>query len=209
MTLVSQCWPVTDHSDARTASLSRLCQDYQLRSQNPSLKRVCSVSFHRGDLAQMGISFTAGSVLMKYSGDAEREADMVGAQIIYDAGFNPQSMVSFFRKLEQEGSNGGPEFLNSHPNPGNRAQDVQAMLSRYPPKEYPTTDSAAFLDAKTRLANLPPPAPGGGPSTRPPAAPRLSVQAIAGRNFQGFRHSQYSITYPTSWRVEVIRGRRR
>ena len=154
-----------------------------------------------GDLAQMGISFTAGSVLMKYSRDAEREADMVGAQIMYDAGFDPQSMVSFFRKLEQEGSKGGPEFLNSHPNPGNRAQNVQAMLSRYPPKKYPTADSAAFLDAKTRLANLPPPPPGGGPSTGPSGAPRLSVQTIAGRSYRTFRHNQYSISYPTNWRV--------
>jgi hypothetical protein len=126
---------------------------------------------------------------------------MVGAQIIYDAGFDPQAMVSFFRKLEEEGSKGGPEFLNSHPNPGNRAQDVQAMLSRFPPKKYPTADSAIFLDAKARIANLPPPAPGGGPSTGPPAAPRLSVQTIAGKNYQSFRHNQYSITYPTNWRV--------
>ena len=37
-------------------------------------------------LASMGISLGAGSVFMKYSRDAETEADMVGAQIIYDAG---------------------------------------------------------------------------------------------------------------------------
>jgi hypothetical protein len=35
----------------------------------------------------------------------------------------------------------------------------------------------------------------------PPAMPRLSVHAIAGRNYQSFRHNQYSITYPTNWRV--------
>ena len=75
-----------------------------------------------GDLAQMGISFTAGSVLLKYSRDAEREADMVGAQIMYDGGFDPQSMVSFFRKLEQEGPKGGPEFLNSHQSRESRAE---------------------------------------------------------------------------------------
>jgi predicted Zn-dependent protease len=40
-----------------------------------------------GSLAQMGMSITAGSVFMKYSRDAKTEADMVGAQIIYDAGY--------------------------------------------------------------------------------------------------------------------------
>jgi beta-barrel assembly-enhancing protease len=39
-----------------------------------------------GSLAQMGVSFASGSVFMKYSRDAETEADMVGAQIMYDAG---------------------------------------------------------------------------------------------------------------------------
>ena len=32
----------------------------------------------------------AGSVMMKYSRDADTEADMVGAQIMYDAGYNPE-----------------------------------------------------------------------------------------------------------------------
>lgn len=153
-----------------------------------------------GNLAQMGISFTAGTVMMKYSRDAEIEADMVGTQIMYDGGFNPKSVVSFFRKLEEEGSKGGPEFLNSHPNPGNRAQNVEAMLSQFPPKEYPTGDSAAFLDAKASVANAPP-AAGVEPSTEPPPAPRLSVKDIAGKDFQDFRHDQYSITYPTNWQV--------
>ena len=73
----------------------------------------------------MGISIGAGSVFTKYSRDAETEADMVGAQIIYDAGFDPRAMVTFFQKLkEQQGSGGGPSFLASHPDPGNRARDV-------------------------------------------------------------------------------------
>ena len=59
-----------------------------------------------GSLAQMGISLTAGTVFMKYSRDAETEADMVGTQIMYDAGFNPEAVVSFFEKLEAESGGG-------------------------------------------------------------------------------------------------------
>src|SRR4029077_12030082 len=40
-------------------------------------------------LAQMGISIGTGGLFTKYSCNAETEADMVGAQIIYDAGYNP------------------------------------------------------------------------------------------------------------------------
>lgn len=71
-----------------------------------------SVGGWAGSLAQMGISIGAGSVFTKYSRDAETEADMVGAQIIYDTGYDPQAMVTFFQKLkEQQGGGGGPSFL--------------------------------------------------------------------------------------------------
>ena len=73
--------------------------------------------------------------------------------------------------------------------------------SEFGPRKDRVPDTADFLEAKARIANLPPPARGSAPSTAPPAAPRLSVQAIAGRNYQSFRHNQYSISYPTNWRV--------
>jgi len=96
-----------------------------------------SVGGWAGSLAQMGISIGAGGVFTKYSRDAETEADMVGAQIIYDAGFNPNAMVTFFQKLkEQQGKGGGPSFLASHPDPGNRANNVASILSRFPAKQY-------------------------------------------------------------------------
>jgi len=89
-----------------------------------------------GSLAQMGISIGAGGVFTKYSRAAETEADMVGAQIIYDAGYNPNTMVTFFRKLnEQQGKGSGPSFLASHPDPGNRTKNVASILSRFPAKQ--------------------------------------------------------------------------
>ena len=77
-----------------------------------------------GQLAQMGISFGANSVFMKYSRDAEKQADLVGAGIAHDSGYNPQGMVDFFHKLETGNNARGSEFFLSHPNPGNRIQYV-------------------------------------------------------------------------------------
>jgi predicted Zn-dependent protease len=102
-----------------------------------------------GSLAQMGISIGAGSVFTKYSRDAETEADMVGGQIIYDAGYDPQAMVTFFQKLKaQQGDKSGPSFLASHPDPGNRAENVSSILSRFPAKQYQTGDSPDFFSCK-------------------------------------------------------------
>ena len=153
-----------------------------------------------GSLAQMGMSFASGSVFMKYSRDAETEADMVGAQIIYDADYDPQAVVSFFNKLkEQSGKGRGPQFLSSHPDPGNRAKDITRILSRFPVKQYHQSDSAEFLAARKALADVKEGQNKSEPST---PVPRLSLSNIADSNFKNFQHAAYTISYPANWRVK-------
>src|SRR3984885_3372696 len=152
-----------------------------------------------GALGQMGISLTAGSVMMKYSRDAETESDMVGAQIMYDAGYDPEAAVSFFQKLkEQSGGSGGPQFLASHPDPGNRAKDIAKILSRFPPKTYKPMDSAEYLAAKNSLSDLGPQNAAAQPL---PDMPRLKIQNIASQTFKTFQHSAFSIDYPDNWQI--------
>jgi len=62
-----------------------------------------------GDLAQMGIQFGAGTLLMKYSRGDEAQADAVGAIIMYKAGYDPRAMAEFFQKIEKVAGNGGLE----------------------------------------------------------------------------------------------------
>jgi len=100
-----------------------------------------------GSLAQMGIQFGAGTLLMKYSRNDEAQADSVGAIIMYKAGYDPRAMAEFFAKLETQGGGNGPQFLSDHPNPGNRVQAVQQEISNWPPEKYHPT-SAAFLQAR-------------------------------------------------------------
>jgi predicted Zn-dependent protease len=95
-----------------------------------------------GSLAQAGIQFGAGGLILKYSRGDESQADAVGAIILYKSGYNPQAMADFFKKLAAEGSS-GPQFLSDHPNPGNREAAIQKEIASWPPKSYSTT-SAAF-----------------------------------------------------------------
>lgn len=155
-----------------------------------------------GQLAQMGLSIGTGSVFMKYSRDAETEADMVGAQIIHDAGFDPNAMVTFFQKLKaQQGGSSGPSFLASHPDPGNRAQNVASILARFPAKQYQSKDSPEFLAAKKALDNV---------STETYAQTqakeqhttiaRLSPQQFAASDqFKPLDHSALRASYPANW----------
>lgn len=156
-----------------------------------------------GALGQMGMQITAGSVFMKYSRDAETEADMVGAQIMYDAGYDPQAAVTFFRKLQQQGGkNGGPGFLNSHPDPGDRAKNVSSILSRFPPKEYSLTDSAEYAAAKQALSNVKEESPKQVMQDAGEAeAARLSTKSIASDHYTQFQHVAYGIDYPENWQT--------
>jgi len=162
-----------------------------------------SVGGWAGSLAQMGISIGAGSVFTKYSRDAETEADMVGAQIIYDAGYDPRAMVTFFEKLkEQQGGGGGPSFLASHPDPGNRASNVASILSRFPAKKFQEGDSDEFDVAKYTLTAM-------NAGNAAPAAGRLPVLGLrrlstaefSAADFQSYSHGAFQVSYPGNWQV--------
>jgi predicted Zn-dependent protease len=59
-------------------------------------------------MAQLGISFGVGSYFLRNSRKAETEADLLGTDIMHDAGYNPQAMADFFAKLDKEGGARGP-----------------------------------------------------------------------------------------------------
>jgi beta-barrel assembly-enhancing protease len=68
------------------------------------------------------------AVFLKYSRDAETQADIVGAQLMARAGYDPLEMVSFFELLQQQ-QKGNPgrvaSFFASHPAPANRAARIR------------------------------------------------------------------------------------
>jgi predicted Zn-dependent protease len=105
-----------------------------------------------GQLAAAGVQFGAQGIMLKYSRSDEAQADSVGAIIMYKAGYNPQALADFFKKLASEGGS-GPQFLSDHPNPGNREQAIQQEIAQWPPKKY-QTNSAAFQQARAHAATL-------------------------------------------------------
>ena len=46
-----------------------------------------------GAVAQMGGTLFATGVLLKYGRDAERQSDIIGTQLLYDAGYDPRAMA--------------------------------------------------------------------------------------------------------------------
>lgn len=57
--------------------------------------------------------------LLKFSREYETEADILGAQIMAQAGYDPRDLANMFRTIERQGGGGGG-FLSDHPSPSDR-----------------------------------------------------------------------------------------
>ncbi|HYP07595.1 MAG TPA: M48 family metallopeptidase [Bryobacteraceae bacterium] len=148
-----------------------------------------------GQLAQLGIGLGANSVLLKYSRDAETQADVLGARMMAKAGYNPIEMARFFEKLEAQGGRGGPQFMASHPNPGNRMRTIQEEIQYMPRGNYNDGDNAAFQQLKQRVGSLP----------AAPQGQRARAGAVAdgdprpsGR-MREYRNNAFAVAHPDNW----------
>jgi predicted Zn-dependent protease len=108
-----------------------------------------------GQVAEMGLGLTANSFILKFSRDAESEADALGSHLMSEAGYNPIEMARFFEKLAANG-NQGPQFLSDHPNPGNRERAIEAEIRTLPQRQYGYS-TGDFPRAKAAILALPPP----------------------------------------------------
>ena len=107
-----------------------------------------------GKLANIGLGLGANSVILKFSRDAETEADALGSHLMAESGYNPIEMARFFEKLATGPH--PPQFLSDHPNPGNREKAIQAELQTLPQRSY-TWETGDFSRMKSELARVPPP----------------------------------------------------
>jgi predicted Zn-dependent protease len=77
-------------------------------------------------------------VNLKYGRNDESESDRSGIEYMVKAGYDPRSMVRVMEILK-EASGGGhqPEWMSSHPDPGNRAEAIAAQIKSMFPQGVP------------------------------------------------------------------------
>jgi beta-barrel assembly-enhancing protease len=84
-----------------------------------------------GGIVAQGTQMGIGAYLLKYSREFESQADLLGAQIMARAGYDPRDLANMFQTIERESEgSGGPEWLSSHPDPGNRYEAINREADR-------------------------------------------------------------------------------
>ena len=88
--------------------------------------------------------------LLKFSREYETEADILGARIMADAGYDPRDLAKMFQTIEQQGGGGGG-FLSDHPSPSDRYARInrEAQYLRVSPNTG--IDSRQFARVQERL----------------------------------------------------------
>ena len=68
-------------------------------------------------------------VVLKFSRDEEREADLVGLDIAARAGYDPRAGIALWRKMAMLNKGAPPEFLSTHPGGETRIRDMEEHMN--------------------------------------------------------------------------------
>ena len=110
-----------------------------------------------GNVLYNGGSFFEGMAFLKFSRAAEEEADRLGVQYMWAAGYDPNAMATMFEKLEAKNKK-KPGTLSKmfadHPAPADRRAAAIALAARFPEREEYVISSSEFQRVKNRLLRL-------------------------------------------------------
>jgi predicted Zn-dependent protease len=102
-----------------------------------------------------GMNFAIPLTFLKFSRDEEREADYLGIQYMYKAGYDPNSLVSFFEKVEtDEKKEPGtiPKVFSTHPPTPDRIEAIQKEIATIlPARDQYIVSTSEFDSVKHRL----------------------------------------------------------
>jgi predicted Zn-dependent protease len=102
-----------------------------------------------GGIASQGL----GVLFLKYGRDDEVQADELGFRYMTEIGYDPREMAEMFKTLDRmsgSGSRGTPEWLSTHPDPGNRVQKTADRIAA----AGPTVANAKKVERNAFLRRL-------------------------------------------------------
>jgi hypothetical protein len=161
-----------------------------------------------GGVVAQGSQLGIGAYFLKFSRDYERQADLLGAQMMAAAGYDPRELANMFRTIERSSQGGGgPEWMSSHPNPGNRYEAINREADMLRVRNA-NQDNSEFNSIRARLRDMPRArsmeeisrsgrrSPQGGGSQRPTG--RVEYPSTRYRTYNG--GNVFRIAVPDNWR---------
>jgi len=110
-----------------------------------------------GNVLYNGGSFFEGMAFLRFSRAAESEADKLGVQYMWAAGYDPGAMATMFEKLEAKNKKKPgtlAKMFQDHPAPADRRAAALALAARFPEQEEYVISSSEFQRVKNRLLRL-------------------------------------------------------
>lgn len=111
-----------------------------------------------GYAAYQAAGIAVPMTFMKFSRSFEAEADYLGLQYMYRAGYDPQAFIAFFEKIQaQEKKKPGTlaKAFASHPQTPDRIENSQNEIAHVlPARDQYVVSTSEFDDVKTRLARF-------------------------------------------------------
>jgi predicted Zn-dependent protease len=111
---------------------------------------IGNVLYNAGGLIE-GLSF------LKFTRGAEEEADKLGVQYMWAAGYDPNAMATMFEKLEAKNKKKPgtiAKLFATHPAPPDRRSNAIALAARFPERDEYVISSSEFQRVKNRLLRL-------------------------------------------------------
>jgi beta-barrel assembly-enhancing protease len=107
-----------------------------------------------GSVISQGSQFGLGTAFLRFSREYERQADILGSQIMARAGYDPRDMAAMFKTIQATGGRSGPEWMSSHPDPGNRAAAITKEASML--RVQGNANTGQFQNVQARLKGMSP-----------------------------------------------------
>lgn len=139
---------------------------------------------------------------LKMSRTDESQADILGAQILHDAGYDPQAMADFYEKLATLPQSA--EFFSDHPSPEHRVERIDQEVDRL--NGAPANamhDSREFEAIKRYVKSLPAPPP---QAVGTAADVDAGGPAIPSTEYASFSNTEVTLAYPDNWKPRAQYG---
>ncbi|HKX29689.1 MAG TPA: M48 family metallopeptidase [Blastocatellia bacterium] len=136
-----------------------------------------------GTVVQQIASIAVPLTFLKFSRNAEKEADRLGAQYMWASGYDPTSLITFFEKLQsKEKAKPGTlsKVFSTHPLTGDRIKLVRDAIAEFPDRNEYQITSSEFNVLKSRLVAISPAKPVNQTDDRRPTLKRRPTDTGAG-----------------------------